>query len=158
MKQGLLWEECLPLGEMTPEEPDRPQLQKCVQGLAERDVSFSSPTRSQEMSGHGRHGPQWRAVVKDRRLSIHKEAILCIVYLPGPYLGNFNAFLITVKSASLRMVPQARLQILVALPTPLCSRFCLYSRSWGYQGWPGTPAHKVWGHGREPLRALAQSA
>lgn len=107
------------LGEMTPEEPDRPQLQKCVQSLAERDVSFSSPTRSQEMSGDVKHGPQWRAVVKDSRLSIHKEAILCIVYLPGPYLGNFNAFLMTVKSASLRIGTPSE------TPDPGCSSYSL---------------------------------
>lgn len=33
-----------------------------------------------------------KTVVKDRRLSIYKEAKVCIVYLSGPYPGNVNAF------------------------------------------------------------------
>lgn len=45
MKQGLLWEEWLPPGELTPEKPDGPQLQKCVQSPVDTDVSFSTPTR-----------------------------------------------------------------------------------------------------------------
>lgn len=145
----------MPPGRVTAKEPDWPHEQNCVQRPVDRDVSFQvshDKRRCQDLCSkdpRGRPVEGWEAVFE-----VHVRALCNFSRRQGPF--DHCEIGLTQKAPPTRTTARSFQFPRALLPcSPGFGSAHGRARAPGHQGWLGTPAHRLWGHCREPLKGPA---